>query len=68
MSSVSIIHFPPQTPKEARSIIFLTARLIGLSEDHQQVVNRFPIPLAHATYVHHNDVPPPEIIQGEDLS
>jgi hypothetical protein len=27
-----------------------------------------PIPLAHATSIHHDDVPPPKIIQGEDLA
>jgi hypothetical protein len=34
----------------------------------KKVVYRLPIPLAHARSVHHDDVPPPKIIEGEDLA
>jgi hypothetical protein len=33
----------------------------------KKMVHRLLIPLAHATSVYLDDVPPPEIIQGEDL-
>jgi hypothetical protein len=33
----------------------------------KKVVHGLPIPLGHAS-VHHDDVPPPKIIQGEDLA
>jgi len=34
----------------------------------KKVVHKLSIPLAHATSVHHDDVPPLEIIQHEDLT
>jgi hypothetical protein len=34
----------------------------------KKVVHRLPIPLAHATYVYHDDMPPLKIIQGENLA
>jgi hypothetical protein len=34
----------------------------------KEVVYRLLISLAHAIYVHHDDVPPPNIIQSEDLA
>jgi hypothetical protein len=34
----------------------------------KKVVHRFSIPLAHATYVYHDDMLSPKIIQGEDLA
>jgi hypothetical protein len=35
---------------------------------NKKVVHRLPISFAHATYVHHDNVLPPKIIQGEDLA
>jgi hypothetical protein len=34
----------------------------------KKAVHKFLIPLAHAIFVHHDDVPLPKIIQGEDLT
>jgi hypothetical protein len=34
----------------------------------EKVIHQLPIPLAHVTSVPHDDVPPSEIIQGEDLA